>query len=77
MSEVTDNIIDFPGSTLLDIPVEKVLEGAIDASLDQVVVVGVKEDGSTYLAFSTSDLYQILWFLENAKMDVLNMARDD
>jgi hypothetical protein len=77
MSEVTDNIIDFPGSTLLDIPVEKVLEGAIDASLDQVVVVGVKEDGSTYLAFSTSDLYQILWFLENAKMDVLMMARDD
>jgi hypothetical protein len=72
-----DNIVDFPGGTLLDIPVDKVLEGAKDASLEQVVVVGVKEDGSTYLAFSTSDLYQILWFLENAKMDVLNMARDD
>jgi hypothetical protein len=72
-----DNVIDFPGGTLLDIPVDKVLEGAKDASLDQVVIVGVKEDGSTYLAFSTSDLYQILWFLENGKMDVLKMARDD
>jgi hypothetical protein len=72
-----DNIVDFPGGTLLDLPTEKVLSGAIDASLTDVVVVGVKEDGSTYLAFSTSDLYQILWFLENAKMDVLNMARDD
>jgi hypothetical protein len=76
MDTESDNVIDFPGSTLLDIPVDKVLEGAKDASLDQVVVVGVKADGSTYLAFSTSDLYQILWFLENAKMDVLNMARE-
>jgi hypothetical protein len=71
-----DNIVDFPGGTLLDIPVDKVLEGAKEASLDQVVIIGSRSDGSTYLAFSTSDLYQILWFLENAKMDVLNMARD-
>lgn len=71
-----DNVVEFPGETLLDIPPQSILEGAKEESLEQVLVVGVTKDGSSYFASSTADLYQVLWLLENAKMDVLETARE-
>ena len=77
MEEIKDNIIEFTGGTVLDIPPEKILKAAIDASLESVTVIGIKEDGSTYVAFSSSDLALSLWMLENAKLDILHLGRGD
>ena len=50
------NIVDFTGSTRLDIPPDKILEGA-KGQLEQVIIVGVvKETGELYLATSTAEV---------------------
>ncbi len=72
-----DNIVAFPGETLLDIPVNDMLSNIINnENLETVVLIGCRPDGSPFLASSTGDLYKMLWFLEVAKQEVLEMGRD-
>ena len=64
---MTDNIISFKGTTIGEIPVEKVLEAAKSAGLENVLVVGRKINGSMYMASSTGDNKEILWLIENLR----------
>lgn len=41
--------------TKLAMPVEKVLQGAVDADLDGVVVIGFRKDGGWYFTSSEPD----------------------
>lgn len=56
--------------TRLDIPPDRVLEGAV-GELTCVVVVGYDHDGEEYFASSTADDERILWLLERLKARVL------
>ena len=58
--------IKFPGLTRLDIPVERVLNGALDADLDNVVTIGFGKNGDFYFASSLADGGNVAWLLTRA-----------
>lgn len=55
--------------TLLDIPADRIIEGAKD--LKDVVIVGWDADGEFYFASNLADGGDVLWLLEKAKKDLL------
>lgn len=57
--------------TRLDIPPDRVLEGAV-GELSCVVVVGYDHAGDYYFASSTADDERVLWLLEQLKRRVLD-----
>lgn len=69
MSE-DDNVLLFPGPTTLDIPPDRVLEGAVGC-LDDVILIGKHKDGSLYFASSSGDVAETLWVLEQFKARLL------
>ena len=67
-----DNVIPINCGTTLDIPVEKVLNGALKAELDVVILVGSTSEGELYFASSSGDETKVLWLIEKAKKDLLD-----
>lgn len=61
-----DNILYWRGVTRLDIEVRKILQWAIDADLETVVVVGTKKDGDAFFASSQADAASVNWELQGA-----------
>lgn len=51
---MSDNTIDFPGSTKADLPVEVVLEGAAKSQLRVIFIIGVDAEDDTIRLFSTT-----------------------
>ncbi len=68
------SVVPFTGDTTLPIPPERVLQGAIDAQLSQVLVLGWDKDDRLYVAMSHTDLGGLLILLEIAKADLLESA---
>lgn len=68
---MTDNLVYFDGITRLDMPPEKVLQSALDANLEGVVVVGWQE-GEFYAASSIADGGEVVWLLEKLKQHLLD-----
>lgn len=66
-----DTIIPFTGATYGDIPVENVLNGALEQNLKHTLVIGYREDESLYFASSTGERPLMLWLLELIKQDIL------
>lgn len=60
-----------PVITSLDIGIERVLNGALDAELDLVIVIGRTPDGEFYFASSKSDGGSVLWELETARLKLM------
>ena len=56
---------------------ERVLDGANEAALDAVLVIGKHESGSLYMAGSHSDLAELLLLVKRVEMQLLAMAEDD
>ena len=75
MSE--DNVVELDMVTRLDIPVERVLNGAMKADLNNVFVVGWDQDGDLYTASSIADGAELLWMLELAKKRLLAIGDGD
>ena len=72
-----DNVIPLNNVTRLDIPVDRVLQGADDADLEHVVILGYgKETGEEYFASSYADGGDVLWLLERAKLQLLRQVDD-
>ena len=61
---MTDNVIIWNGRTKLDLPVERILQGALEADLDEVVIVGFDKDGNEYFASSVADGGQCMYHLQ-------------
>lgn len=61
-----DNVVWFGGETRLPIPAEQVLRGALEAGVQDVLVIGTL-DGELYTASSTADAGELLLMLERAK----------
>ena len=63
-------------NTTLPVPAEKVLNGALQYKLSDVIIIGKTEDGDLYLASSMPEAPEILWLLENAKCFILSPERE-
>lgn len=66
------NVINWGGITKLNIPVERVIEGAEYRGLDSIVILGYTKDGEEYFASSQADGGDVLWLLERAKLALID-----
>jgi hypothetical protein len=66
-----DNVVILPVVTRLDVPVERIINAAMEADLESIVIVGYDKDGEQYFASSIADGGTILWLFEKAKKDLL------
>lgn len=64
-------IIPYGGITRLNLPPERLLEGAKAADLEGVVVIGYTKDQREYAASSYADGGTVLWLLERTKLRLL------
>lgn len=62
--------------TFRDIPPDRVLDSA-KGVLSQAIVIGQKEDGELYFAFSTSDMKLQIFLLEMAKRTIMDIAMEN
>ena len=64
--------------TRLDVPADRVLEAALEADLEGVVILGYrKEDESEYFASSIAGSPEIIWLIERLKKRLLEMPEED
>lgn len=70
---MADNVVVLPVITTLDVPAERVLNGALGKGLKGCVVVGWDEDGGLFFASSYADSAEVIYLLERAKHDLLKM----
>lgn len=74
---MSEKVVDIGTITTLDVPVEKVIQAAIDADLQDIVIVGFRYDGSEYFASSAADGGAVLWLLERAKLRLLQTVDEE
>ena len=67
-------VVILPCLTKHDLTAERVLQAALDADLEGVVVMGYTKDGQHHFASSYSDGGTCLWLVEKLKMALLKMA---
>jgi len=60
------------GKTKLDIPVNGVLEGAIEKDLDVAIVMGYDKDGKVYFASSIGDAPEMNYLADKFKRYLLD-----
>lgn len=65
------NVVPFIGVSRLDTPPENVINGALEAEMEEVVIVGICKDGSFYLASSQADSRHTLYWLALAQQRLL------
>lgn len=63
-------VVLFHGITKLNLPPDRILEGAI-GELDSVVILGFDKSGEEYFATSYADGGDVLWLLERLKKRLL------
>lgn len=72
--ETDDNVIPFPGVTRLPIPAERVIEAALKAGIEDVLILGWLPDGGLYFASSMPDEPSALWLLEIGRNELINQG---
>ena len=65
------DVVTWPHPTRLDVPVERIIQGAVDANLESIVVAGYTAGGEEYFAASIADGGTVLWLIERMKMKLL------
>jgi hypothetical protein len=60
-------VVEFNGETTADLDPNKVLEAAIEANLQEAIVIGTTQDGELYLSLSISYVPDIIWLLMSAQ----------
>jgi hypothetical protein len=64
-------LIEFPGDTYSDLPVEGVLDGAKDLTL--VIVLGWTKDDEFYIASSSGKTPELITLLEIGKHELVEL----
>ncbi len=72
-----DNVIVLPVITSLDVPAERILNSALKAELDRVVVMGYDAEGNEYFASSMADGADVVWLAERLKKKLLDMVDEN
>jgi hypothetical protein len=73
---MSGEVVELDVVTRLDIPPERVLNRALKADLDGVVVIGWKkgDDGDFYFVSSIADGPEVNWLLDMAKARLLKVG---
>lgn len=74
---MSDNVVQMRLVTRLPIPVETVLEGALEAGLTEVVILGFDANGDEFFASSNADGGSVLWHLMRAQKKLLQVPDDE
>lgn len=74
---MTANIIAFPGIATKDDYTEKILRAALDADLEKAIVVGREQNGNFWFSGNFSDAYEIIFLLEMAKKELLDLFDEE
>ena len=69
-------VINLPCITRLDIDPKRVLSAALDKELSGVFVMGYTAEGEVYFASSYADGGTVMWLMELAKKQLLQIAED-
>ena len=73
--EIVPKVVTLPVVTTLDLDMERVLRAAIDAKPTYVLVIGEAADGGLYFAASKSDGGEALWWMEKAKVALMEISQ--
>lgn len=73
--KIVPKVTVLPVVTTLDIPTERVLNGALAADLSGCFVVGIDPAGELYFASSFADGGEVLWWMEKAKIALMEISR--
>lgn len=68
------DVVSIGTETTIDLPIEKVLGAALEADLEQVILIGVTRGGEVYHASTTSDIPEMLFRAEMFKRQLLERA---
>lgn len=71
---MTAEVIKWPGTTLLALHPDRILEAAQKAELKLCIIVGVDKSGDLYFASTEGDVAMVLWQLERAKRELFEIA---
>lgn len=69
---MTADVIILRTRTTLDIPVDRVLDGAKESDLREILIVGRTKNNELYIASSLAKRSEILWGIELAKKQLLS-----
>jgi hypothetical protein len=58
------------------IAVENVLNGALEAGLTEVTILGRQPDGEFYLASSSNNISKLIYYFEIAKLRIISDGQD-
>lgn len=72
--KLIDNVTVLPVITSIPIPVERVLQAAIEAKPKYVIVIGEDVDGKLYFDSSESDGGSALWWMEKTKRALMEIS---
>ena len=67
------NVVCLDVITTLDLPVERILNKALDADLETVVIIGYTKEGEEYFVSSVANGGDVLWLLERHKLKLLSV----
>lgn len=65
------NIKFLPVVTKLEVPVDRVIASAVDANLQDILIIGFDEQGDFYFASSNPNGPDTLWLLELARVRLM------
>ena len=71
--KLIDKVTVLPVITTLDLDVERVLQEAIEAKPNYVMVIGENAHGQLYFSSSKSDGGTAIWWMEKAKKALLEV----
>ena len=69
---MSDKVLFLNNTTRLNLPANRILQGAMD-KLDSVVIAGHTKDGEEYFDSSLADGGDVLWLLERMKKKLLEI----
>ena len=67
-------VVTLDVTTRLDVPAGRILQAALDAGLESVVIAGYDAEGDEYFASSLADGADALWLAERFKLALLQKA---
>lgn len=68
------NVVELPIVTRLDLDPQRVLAGAMEDGMTEVVIIGYDKDGDEVFRSSLADGADALWHLERAKLKLLRVG---
>jgi len=72
--KLVDNVTILPMVTSLSLPVERVLNAALESKIKSVWIIGEDADGQLYFASSEADGGAALWWMEKAKKALMEIS---